>query len=83
MNPYWKATLEAAAWTFLQAFVVAFGAAWAGIAAYDWNALGSAAVSAALAGVAAALSIIKSVVVKKIGADDSPFISAGVGIIAE
>ena len=75
MSTFWKQALEAALWTFLQVFVVTFGAAMAGVVQFDWTAVGAAAASAAMAAVGAALSIIKSMVVRKVGAEDSPFIT--------
>jgi hypothetical protein len=77
MSTFWKQALEAAGWTFAQVFVVTFAAAWAGLAEYDWRGVGAAAASAALAAVGAALSLIKSMVVRKMGVEDTTLISGG------
>jgi hypothetical protein len=75
MTAYWKQTLEAAGWTFLQVFVVTFGASAASLGSLAWADLKPAAASAALAAAGAALSLIKSLLVKNLGAVESPLIS--------
>jgi hypothetical protein len=75
MSTYAKQTIEAALWTFAEVFLATFAAGFAGIASGDWDALGTLAATAGLAALAAVLSIIKSVVVRNIGAKDSVFIS--------
>ena len=75
MSTFWKQALEAALWTFLQVFIVTFGGALTGVVQFDWTAVGAAAASAALAAIGAALSIIKSMVVRKVGVEDSTLIS--------
>jgi hypothetical protein len=74
MSSFWKKALEAAAWTFLQVFIVTLGAALAGVTMGDWDAIYSAAISAALAALGAALSIIKSMIVRNLGEEDEPLI---------
>ena len=75
MSTFWKQALEAAAWTFLQMFVVTFAASFAALGDLAWQGLAPAAASAALAALGAALSIIKSMVVRNIGTEDSTLIS--------
>lgn len=75
MSDFWRKTLEAAAWTFLEAFLVTFVASMTGVVTGDWKAYGGAAVAAALAGAAAVVSLLKSVLVRNVGEKDSPLIS--------
>lgn len=78
MSTYTKQMLEAAFWTFLQTFIVVFAAGTAGgIEIGDWTGMSTLAVNSALAAFAAVLSLIKSLIVKKIGAEDSTLISGG------
>ncbi len=77
MNAFWKQTLEAAVWTFLETFLATLTPAIAGTVIGDWNHLLGVAGSAGLAGVAAVLSFVKSVIVKNLGNPDSPLISGG------
>lgn len=61
MSKYFKDLLERCAWTFVQAF----------LGAYAVTGGRKAAESAAIAGVAAVLSVVKGVAAKRIGDSDS------------
>ena len=67
MSPFWKQTLEAAMWTFLQFFIVTFAASFSALGSLEWGAIAPIAASAALGALGAAASVIKSLVVKNIG----------------
>ena len=75
MSLFSKQMLEAALWTFIETFIVALGVSWAGLADLNWAGLGPAAASAALAGLAAVASLIKSFAVRNIGEPDTVFLS--------
>jgi len=75
MSFFSRQMFEAAAWTFLQAFLAALAPAVAGMQYGDWAALEGFAAAAALAGVAAVLSLFKSVIVRNLGEKDTVFIS--------
>jgi|MudIll2142460700_1097286.scaffolds.fasta_scaffold00005_68 hypothetical protein len=75
MSTFWKKALEAAGWTFLEVFIVTFAASMAALGDLTWEGLAPAAASAVLAAVGAAISIVKSLVVRNIGAEDSTLIS--------
>jgi hypothetical protein len=77
MSPFYKQVAEAAAWTFLQMFVVTFGASFAALGSLAWGDIKPVAASAALAALGAALSIIKSMIVRNVGGGgESTLISA-------
>lgn len=75
MSNFWKTTLEAAVWTFVEAFVASFALAAPVLKIGDYTSLQAAATAAGLAGLAALVSFLKSVIVRNIGAEDSPFVS--------
>lgn len=76
MSDYWKLTIEAAAWTFLQMFLVTLGASAAGLAPGDLEGWRAAIVAAAFGAAGAAFSLFKSRAVRKLGKDpDSPFLT--------
>lgn len=75
MNAFQKQLLEAAGWTFLETFLVTLGPSVAVAQAGDWHALAGLAASAAMAAGAAVVSMLKSKIVKNVGAQDSVFIS--------
>lgn len=75
MSDFWKKAIEAATWTFLQVFVVSLAAAIPSIDILAWDRLLPVFGAAAMAAAGAALSIIKSMVVRNIGAEDSILIS--------
>jgi len=75
MSTFWKQALEAAAWTFFETFLVAFAASASALVDMEWSGLAPAAISAAIAALAAAVSLVKSMIVKNIGATESPLIS--------
>lgn len=79
MTSFQKQMLEAAAWTFLETFLVTLGPSVAAVQVGDWNALTGVAISAAMSGAAAVASIIKSAIVKNIGEQNSVFIGGGEG----
>ena len=72
-----KQMFEAAAWTFLQAFLGTIAPAVAGAEIGDWGALVGVAAAGASAGVAAILSLVKSIAITKIKHTDEIFISEG------
>lgn len=67
----WNNILERAAWTFAQAFIGAFSIGVTGWAQGDWSALKTAALSGAVAGAAALLSLIKTLAQEKLGGPDA------------
>ena len=75
MSTFWKQTLEAAGWTFVEVFLATFAAGFAGIAGGDWDAVGTLAATSALGAIAAVISVLKSVLVRNVGAQDSTLIS--------
>jgi hypothetical protein len=75
MPIFWKQTLEAAFWTFLETFLAAFAVAWSGVGVGQWEAAYGAAGAAALAGFASVASLVKSLIVRNIGEQDSTLIS--------
>ena len=78
MSTFWKQALEAAGWTFMQVFVVTFAASFTDMGALQWDQLAPMAASAILAAAGAAISIIKSMVVRQMGETESPlFTGAG------
>lgn len=79
MDNFKKQTVEAAAWTFMETFLAILGPALVGIQVGDWNALNVLAISAGISALASSISVIKSTVVRNIGAEDSVFISGGEG----
>jgi len=77
MTDFHKQMLEAAAWTFLETFLVTLGPSLAVTQVGDWHALLGLAASAAMSAAAAVASLIKSKLVQKVGDTDSVFISGG------
>jgi len=77
MKGFTKQMWEAAGWTFLETFLVLIAPSVAVLRVGDWGALGGIGISAGLSAAAAAVSIIKSLAVRNIGVQDSPFISGG------
>lgn len=75
MSDFWKKALEAAGWTFLQVFVVTLAASIPAIDVMAWEKLVPVLGAAAMAAAGAALSIIKSMVVRNLGTEDSTLIS--------
>ena len=67
----WNNIIERAAWTFAQAFVAAFSIGLTGWTQGDWTALKTAALSGAVAGAAALLSLIKTIAQEKLGGSDA------------
>ena len=75
MNKETKRMLEAAFWTFAQAFIGALALGLPTIAIGRWDELIVLASSGATAGLAALLSLAKSFIVRKISATDSIFLT--------
>lgn len=76
LTNFQKQMLEAAGWTFLETFLVTIGPSVAVLHVGDWGALAGIATSAAISAAAAAVSLIKSKIVKNVGGADSPLITA-------
>jgi len=66
---------EAAGWTFLETFLVTIGPTMVTVQIGDWHALLGVAASAAMSAGAAAVSLVKSMIVKNVGAKDSTLIT--------
>lgn len=79
MSVFWKQTLEAAGWTALQVFLLTFAASYESLGALQWDALPPLLMSAALAAGGAALSIIKSNVLRKVSGSDVTLLTARKG----
>ena len=75
MNTFWKQALEAAAWTFAQMFIVTFATSFATLGSLEWGAVAPLVASAGLAALGAAVSLLKSTIVRNIGAENSTLIS--------
>jgi len=75
MTAFWKKAAEAAMWTFIEVFLVTIAPAIAVAPDLSWSSLQGGAASAGLAALGAAASLVKSMVVRNIGAEDSPFIT--------
>jgi hypothetical protein len=76
-SKFTKQMWEAAAWTFMEAFFATIGPAIVVVNVGDWNGLLAIAGSAGISALSAVISLIKSLVVRDIGAQDSVFISGG------
>lgn len=66
---------EAAGWTFLQMFLITLGPSVAAMQVGDWNGFLGVVVSAAMAGLGAAASLLKSIIVSNLGENSSMFVS--------
>ena len=75
MSTFYRQVLEAAAWTWLETFPAILAAGIAAMPALEWSALQVVAVSAALSAGAAALSVVKSMIVRNLGTPDSTLIN--------
>lgn len=75
MTKFWMKALEAAGWTFAQVFLVTFAASFEALGSMEWGAIAPILTSAVLAAAGAALSLVKSIVVRNLGETDSTLIS--------
>lgn len=75
MSQFWKMALEAAGWTFLEVFLVTVGPSIAAVQVGDWGALSGIAASAAMSALGAAVSVLKSMIVRNVGEKDSTLIT--------
>lgn len=76
-SKFTKQMWEAAGWTFLEMFIVTLGPSIAVVNVGDWHALMGVAAAAAMSALGAAVSILKSSIVRNIGEQESVFISGG------
>lgn len=75
-----KQMIEAAIWTFIETFLATLVPAVAVVEVGDWNGFVGPLASAGISALAAVFSIIKSAVIRNLGAIDSVFISGPVFI---
>ena len=75
MSKFKKKALEAAFWTFLEAFLAALVPLIATINVTDINALETILASAFVGALASTVSIVKSNLVRNLGSEDSIFLS--------
>jgi len=75
MSTFWRITLEAAVWTFLEMFFITVAPSVALTKVGDWPALYGLLASGLASALGAVASLLKSVAIRRLGAPDSPFIS--------